>query len=153
MAKSKTARKVKMEKEVLHVCTRSSAVVLGKESLRTTALEMPKSNTEARGINEARKRYTPKTSLPRLFRMIEIEKKLVMSRYAYPAKLKPVFLMRLLFIDILFCGTDQKVLMQFCCGRNVFWPFVGTLETVIVSTLYYKLNSLALFGDLLDLTA
>lgn len=50
-----TAKKINMANEVFHVLTFSSLVVFGRESFLTTALEMPKSKTEAKEMNETKK--------------------------------------------------------------------------------------------------
>jgi len=53
----KTRAKVtNIENEVFQVLTLSSAVVDGRESFLTTALEIPKSKTADSEINETRKR-------------------------------------------------------------------------------------------------
>lgn len=68
-------------KDVFQVVIFSSFEMFDKESLRTTAIEIPKSKTEAREIKEAKNKYTPNFSLPKFPRMIEIEKKLATRRY------------------------------------------------------------------------
>lgn len=49
------AKNRKMAKEVFQVLTFSSLVVFGNDSFLITAVEMPKSNTAAKEINDIKK--------------------------------------------------------------------------------------------------